>query len=824
VTLALTVPDDAAGRTPLSPEERRAGYWGFDGERLSLALSAGGLVGLWDGDLKTGKVYGDANFARLYGLDPQSVAAGMPRGAYSEYMHPDDLEVVRADIDRMFAGADEYFNEHRIFHPTEGLRWVLTRGHLVRDADGEPAHFSGVSVNITQRKQAEARQAFLLTLSDRLRGLDDPQAILDTAVALLGAHLGANRVGYGQVQADDVSIEMEASYTDGVAAIRGRFQMSDFGPHNVALARQGVTVVTEDVLADPHCAPETWAAIETRALVCAPMLRNGRMTAALYVNSRAPRVWDPADVRLIEEVAARLWEAMERSRADAAVRVLNDKLEQIVEQRTREADRTWRLSPVVMLVADRSGVLLQANPAWTRCVGWSLEESRGRDIMEFLAPEDHEAGVRGMAQLAHGEPVTDFKLTFLARDGGRRILDWTTMPDGDRLHGFGRDITELTMAEEHLRQAQKMEALGQLTGGIAHDFNNLLQGVAGSLDLIRRRPSDEASVLRWAEAGLSAAERGARLTSQLLAFSRVQVLELASVRVAELVENMRDLLERTLGPRVRIQLKLDARSLAARCDATQLEMAILNLAINARDAMSGQGDLAIEVREATLCGDPALPDGAYLEVSVRDTGAGMPPEVAARAFDPFFTTKESGKGTGLGLSQVYGSASKAGGTARIESRPGQGTTVRILLPRAAAEAPAAAAERPPPPAIHPRSETVLVVDDDPAVRGFLAASLDSLGFRTVEAGDGPAGLAALDDLSPDLMILDFAMPGLTGVELAGAARALKPDFPIIFASGYSDTAAISEIPGPPIQLLRKPFRVDDLARVLDLALTAPPPD
>jgi PAS domain S-box-containing protein len=382
-----------------------------------------------------------------------------------------------------------------------------------------------------------------------------------------------------------------------------------------------------------------------------------------------------------------------------------------------------------------------------------------------------------------------------------------------------RERTEALMAaEEQLRQAQKMEAVGQLTGGIAHDFNNLLQGLLGSLDLIRRRPDDGARVRRWAEAGLQSAERGAKLTSQLLAFSRAQKLDTRPVAVGELVAGMAHLLGRTLGPNVKVRLDLQATGVAALCDPTQLEMSVLNLAINARDAMAGRGELLIATRPRTLSDDPELPAGDYVELMVGDNGPGMPPEVAARAFDPFFTTKGVGQGTGLGLSQVYASAKQAGGAARIETTPGRGTTVRLLLRRVdvdfapLGEAAAGLEET------SALAAKILVVDDDAEVRGFLLDSLESLGFQALEAEDGYAGLAALDRSAPDLMILDFAMPGMNGAEVAQAALAKRPDLPIVFASGYADTQSITDVVGDEALILRKPFRIDELQGVLAQAL------
>ncbi|WP_338665554.1 ATP-binding protein [Pararoseomonas sp. SCSIO 73927] len=375
---------------------------------------------------------------------------------------------------------------------------------------------------------------------------------------------------------------------------------------------------------------------------------------------------------------------------------------------------------------------------------------------------------------------------------------------------------QLQEAEAALRQSQKMEAIGQLTGGIAHDFNNLLGAVVGSFDLIRRRPGETDRVLRYAEAGLQAAERGTKLTGQLLAFSRAQKIELRPLALSGLVEGMTELLRRTLGPMIRLRLDLGCGGVGVLSDATQLEMAVLNLAINARDAMPEGGELVIATSVAPVPADTLLRPGNYAVLSVTDTGEGMAPEVLARAFDPFFTTKGVGKGTGLGLSQVYGIAHQAGGTVRIESRPGAGTTVRLFLPVAEL----GPGPDPAPPEAEPRpgEATILLVDDDPDLRGVLTAALGALGYTVLAAADGAAGLAALEAGCPDLMILDYAMPGLTGAEVARLAWARRPGLPIIFSSGYADTASIEAVAGEGAVVLRKPFRIADLRAAIAAAL------
>jgi CheY-like chemotaxis protein len=338
--------------------------------------------------------------------------------------------------------------------------------------------------------------------------------------------------------------------------------------------------------------------------------------------------------------------------------------------------------------------------------------------------------------------------------------------------------------------------------------------------MIRRRPDDPARVKRWADNGYAAAERGARLTGQLLAFSRVQRLEVRPTHVAPLIHNMRPLLRNVLGPGINKQFNLDEASMPVMADPTQLEVAVLNLAINARDAMPDGGTLVFSTRKVRIRGDSDLDDGDYIELTISDTGVGMPPEVAERAFEPFFTTKEVGKGTGLGLSMVYGMARQSGGGARIESTPGKGTTVKLLFRKAddAVIEAAAGIEEPVGHVVPLAPLSVLVIDDDPDVRGFIVNSLEEQGYRVRAASDGREGLAAIERETPDLVVLDFIMPGLSGAEVARKIRAKRPDQPILFVSGYSETEAVKRTaPGAP--LLAKPFRAEALHKAVRGALT-----
>jgi PAS domain S-box-containing protein len=377
-----------------------------------------------------------------------------------------------------------------------------------------------------------------------------------------------------------------------------------------------------------------------------------------------------------------------------------------------------------------------------------------------------------------------------------------------------KEIAEREKAQAAFVQAQKMEAVGHLTGGIAHDFNNLLTAILGNVDMISRRTTDE-RIRRMAGYAHDAVDRAARLTGQLLAFSRNQNMVLKPVEIDRLIAGMDDLLSRSLGHTIRIETDLKAGLATARADANQIELAILNLAINSRDAMAEGGVLTIASRIENEWGEDLKP-GRYVVISVSDTGAGIPPEVIAKVFDPFFTTKSVGKGTGLGLSQVYGIARQSGGTTRIHSVLGKGTTIEIWLPVSEGKQDLAV-DAAPEDVARGRHEKVLVIDDDPDVRRFIVQCLELLDYRVTQADHGEAGLARLAADNPQLLIVDFAMPGLNGAEVAAEARRRRPGLPVILVTGYADTQAVERVVGTDA-ILRKPFKVEDLASSMRKAL------
>ncbi len=382
-----------------------------------------------------------------------------------------------------------------------------------------------------------------------------------------------------------------------------------------------------------------------------------------------------------------------------------------------------------------------------------------------------------------------------------------------------RDMAERRRADEALRQSQKMEAVGQLTGGIAHDFNNLLTAIIGNLDMIRTRVQGDQRLQRLTDNALEAARRGSKVTSQLLAFSRSQRMVLTQIDLERLLDGLSALLRQSVGPAIVVTVRVDPKARHVTSDPNQLELALLNLAVNARDAMPRGGSLSISTHRPTDLNLRELQRRPYVEIRVSDTGAGMDDEVRMRAAEPFFTTKGVGQGTGLGLSQVYGVARESGGALFIESAPGQGTTIRMILP-AAPQQPAASdyivSSEPAPTVPVPRDVrdvSILVVDDERQVRRFIAESLRTLGYDVTDVDTGAAALELLDSKPFDLLLADFAMPGMNGAEVARAAQRKHSGLSVLIVSGYADSAAIESALGS-IPILRKPFDTTELGNAV----------
>ena len=515
-------------------------------------------------------------------------------------------------------------------------------------------------------------------------------------------------------------------------------------------------------------------------------------------------------------------------------------------------------APALIWMTDAAGDLVFANRRFQATFGVSPRRLRGQDWQAALHPEDLLAFRAAFRESMEARLPFQAETRICDRQGAIRWLRCEGAPRFDARGGFlgytgcSLDVTETREASEALeirvaertaelaaanrqllarieerervetglRQMQRLEAVGQLTAGVAHDFNNLLTVILGNIRLLSRAASDPAQQRRL-EMIRMAGERGAVLTHQLLAFSRRQRLEPRTLDLNATVSGLAELLRSTVGSRVRLDIALSDDPWPAHVDPTQLELVILNLALNARDAMPGGGSLRVTTANATL-GPPTGPQdpaaGEYVAIAVADTGSGMSEAVREKAFEPFFTTKQVGEGSGLGLSQVLGFAQQSGGGVRIETTPGRGTTVRVFLPRATDTAPLAGETGDAQAEAAPGSDRlVLLVDDDGAVRETTAAALRDLGYRVVEAGSGGAALDLLErEARVDLLLLDFAMPGMNGVEVARVARMRRPGVPVLFLTGYADAAAMAGEGQE--RIIQKPFRTEDLARRLSMAL------
>jgi PAS domain S-box-containing protein len=526
-------------------------------------------------------------------------------------------------------------------------------------------------------------------------------------------------------------------------------------------------------------------------------------------------------------VTAILRDVNERRAAEDALRRLNQTLEQRVAERTADRDRMWRLSTDVMVLARPDRTITSANPAWQSVLGWNEAELIGARLRDFVVDDDQALLRSVLDNMDQGQTTRLFELRLKTHDGGTRQIAWNAVVADGMFQAVGRDITAereaqsaLAKSEEALRQSQKMESLGQLTGGIAHDFNNLLTGIIGAMNVVKRRIAAGRlnDVERFLDAASASAYRAAALTHRLLAFARRQPLDPRPVDVNQLILGMEDLLRRSVGEQVTLEFILAPEQWPATTDANQLENALLNLVINSRDAMPDGGRIVIETAGTTVTGRELsspyeIEPGDYTVIRVTDSGVGMSPDTLAKVFDPFFTTKPIGQGTGLGLSMVYGFAKQSRGHIQIDSEPGNGTTVRLYLPRhqqVEAYRPAAIARGEMP---HGDGETVLLVEDDPAVRLLLAEVLVELGYASIEAADAEAALPLLaSNQRLDLMITDVGLPGLSGRQLADLAREHRPELKVLFVTGYAEHAAKrADFLAPGMEMVTKPFSLDEVA-------------
>jgi PAS domain S-box-containing protein len=569
-------------------------------------------------------------------------------------------------------------------------------------------------------------------------------------------------------------------------------------------------------------------------------------TAHYWTETHPALTIEPDMLELMDEhstLAALLLDTSEAERIWSS----DERQQTFTRLRESEDDYSFRLlvESVVdyaLFMLDAEGRVTSWNPGAERIKGYTAQEIIGQHFSRFYTPEDRENGAPARA------------LEIARRDGRFEAEAWRCRKDGSRfwasvvldpvyqkgkLVGFvkiTRDLTErrqtqleLERSREALAQSQKMESIGQLTGGLAHDFNNLLTGITGSLDLIEKRMAEGRTdeLDRYIAAAQSSAARAASLTHRLLAFARRQTLDPKPTDVNKLISGIMELVERAIGPQIERKTRLEADLWATLCDSNQLENALLNLCINARDAMPEGGLLTIETSNLRLDEAAArsldLEPGEYVTIGITDNGVGMAPEVIARAFEPFFTTKPLGQGTGLGLSMVYGFAAQSGGKVAISSELGAGTTISLYLPRYEGEVAAGAAAGPAGDHVARPGETVVLVEDEPMVRLFMTDVLQDLGYNVLEATDGPSGLnAVLSKPDVDLLITDVGLPGgMNGRQLADAARQKRPDLKVLFITGYAESAVvINNRLERGMHVLSKPFTLEVLSAKISAILAS----
>lgn len=794
-------------------------------ERLRYVLAAS-RAGTWDLDLATKAVRLSGDCKAIYGI---SADAEFDRDSFNAAILPEDLARYKTAIRAAIDEASHLEVSYRFRRPDGLIRWVEVRGRPILDHTGRKVTISGIAIDVTERKQAEAH---VIEQEARYRAITDSIDQMIWSTRADGHHDYFNHRWY---EYTGLSIDATDDSWDAIVHPDDREHATLLWQHCLATG-------------EPFH-------IEFRLRHACGVYR--------WVLGRAQPIRDEAGA--IGRWYGTYTDIHDFKVADERIRELEERY-RLAARATSDAIWDWSFATDEIMW----------NEALDSFFGWEAPPPTAAEWLACIHPDDQlrvkatvKDAVTGQAARwssdyrycrADGSYAEVFDRGFIMRNAdGVAVRMIGAMQDMTERRRVERELRKFTVALEErvnvrteelaasnrqlvgqieerervagtLRQMQRLEAVGQLTAGVAHDFNNLLTVIIGNLGFVQRGvaglPVAE-KLLRRLGFMEAAAERGAKLTAQLLAFSRRQRLEPKPIDLNGSVTNLRDLLQSTMGGSIRIETVLSEQLWAALVDPTQIELVILNLAINARDAMQVGGSLTVETSNVTLRQPPRRPEepdpGDYVVVAVCDTGYGMTDEVRAKAFEPFFTTKEIGKGTGLGLSQVLGFAKQSGGGVKIESRLGDGTSVKVFLPRANREsrpaewqAPVRGEGQQP---VH-AGATILLVDDDTAVREVTAAILREEGFSVIEAGSGGAGLEALDrNETVDLLLVDFAMPGMNGAEVAREAQLRRPGLPTLFVTGYADLEAIRSVGED--RIVAKPFQSERLFQAIDLALGRP---
>ncbi|WP_249127650.1 PAS domain-containing sensor histidine kinase [Bradyrhizobium sp. AUGA SZCCT0169] len=739
----------------------------------------------------------------VHGLPPE--AAGETYSDWVSRIHPEDRErTVKHLFGVLRSESEDYSAEYRIIRPNDGdIRWIRVVAKIERGRDGRAQRLVGADLDVSGQMLA---QETLRESEERFRLIAD-----SAPVPIWVTKLDRTRSFANQAYVDFLGLPFE--------------QAIGFDWRKVLHPEDLPRILQESVAGEASLKPFVLEARYKRA--------DGEWR---WLRSESQPRWDPTGnhigfIGVAHDITA-------AKQAETELRRLNETLELRITERTAQLESNeaqmraiFETSHQYQALLNPHGDVLYANKTALDGIRADAADVIGKPFWEtpwFGATEGMPDAVRNafVAVMRGDEVKTEMRLHLPV---GERYFDFAMRPLRDQ-HGAvigavpeAIDITERRKGEEALRQSQKMEAVGQLTGGVAHDFNNLLTIIRSATDFLRRRDLPDERRRRYIDAISDTVERASKLTAQLLAFARRQPLKPQVFDVGAQVEAVAQLVRPLVGPRIRIEVDISAPDCFAIADIAQFETALINLAVNARDAMEGEGRLAISVRKAHSI--PALRaqtarSGDFVAIAMTDTGLGITPEHIEAIFEPFFTTKEVGKGTGLGLSQAFGFAKQSGGDIAVLSEPGQGATFTIYLPQAAmpmqAAVAAAAGQEPGP---RGRGYRVLVVEDNDDVGQFSTELLEDLGYMVRRADNADTALAILaeDEFAADLVFSDVIMPGMNGVELAGVIRERYPGLPVVLTSGYSNVLAENAHRG--FELIQKPYSVESLSRILRKAIS-----
>ena len=761
--------------------------------RHAQVITAAARLGTFNYDVQQGVLTWDDGCRALFGLPPG--AAVSYREAFIKGVHPADREqadrAVEAALDP--AGDGVFETEYRTVGIEDGkLRHISARGQAYF-ADGRPERLLGTVQDVTEARVAEAQ---LTETAQRLR-----LANRATNDAIWDWDLVRDHITWNEA--------LEQAHGHRLADVEptGAWWIRHIHPDDRARIDASIHAVIDHGGTD-------WTD-DYR------FLRADGSYADIRDRGSVIRNEDGSPLRMI----GAMLDQTERMHVERQLRDQADDLAIQVAARAAEVARLWTASPDLLVAMDANGTYRRLNPAWKTMLGYEEAELVGRDAVFLAHPDDRDQSVRALGIAQVGD-LPAYIVRIRHKDGSHRWISWVAAPSEGEIFAIGRDVTAareaedaLRQTEDALRQSQKVEAIGQLTGGVAHDFNNLLTVIRGSIDLLRRPDLSAEKRARYFDAIADTAERATKLTGQLLAFARRQTLQPQVFDAAANVSSLAGMLDTLTGSRIEVRYDLATEPALIMADPSQFDTAIVNMAVNARDAMNGEGSLSIRVERTDRIPplrSHAAVEGAHIAIAVTDTGSGIPADQIDRIFEPFFTTKGVGHGTGLGLSQVFGFAKQSGGDVQVQSQVGHGTTFVLYLPVATVTQQPTGDERP---AFVPLATNacVLVVEDNKEVGEFATQALAELGYGSHWVGDADAALAELRR-SPngyDAVFTDVVMPGRSGIELAEDVARLFPGIPVVLTSGYSHVLAQEGTRG--FELLRKPYSISELADALGRA-------